>query len=188
MSKIGLLALLVALCAAAGVGYGFTLLRRQQQEIDALKGEVTGLPPKFDQFKGAVRDIGRELTSLVLDEIDLNRPGWQAIGKGFYVIDLTVGPDPKGTLLRGKVINTTAVVHEALLFRARIGDAAASFKIEKAAPAVALPFEVAIPVPTPPAGTPRGFVTLETSTISFSSSTSKAPAPREPPDPDKLLR
>ncbi|HET6281580.1 MAG TPA: hypothetical protein VFH73_11445 [Polyangia bacterium] len=189
MSKIGLLALLLALIALGGGVFGYQLIRHQQQEIAQLRSEVAEFSPRFDKFKIAVRDMGRELTSLVMDEIELTKPGWQSIGKGFYVIDAAATPDAKGITLRGKVINTTGVAHEGLVFRARVGSDAATFKLEKAAPGVALPFEVVIPVAAPQQpGAGKGFLTLESSTISFASSTGKASAPREPVDPDKLLR
>jgi hypothetical protein len=189
MSKIGLLALLLALCALLGGVFGYQLIRHQQQEIAQLRSEVAEFSPRFDKFKLAVRDMGRELTSLVMDEIELTKPGWQSIGKGFYLIDAAASSDGKGTTLRGKIINTTGVAHEDLVFRARVGGDAATFKLEKATPGVALPFEVLIPVKSPQqAPATRGFVTLESSTISFASSTGKASTPREPVDPDKLLQ
>lgn len=202
MSKIGILSLILALLALGGGVFGYQLIRHQQREIAELRSEVAAFSPRFDQFKGAVREIGHQLTSMVMEEIDLNRSGWQSIGKGFYLIDAVAAPSPdaKGVLLRGKVINTTAVIHEALVFRARIGNQGSTFKVERAAPGVALPFEVTVPTgtpadggtgqpPTAPGGVPaKGFVTLESSTISFASSTGKAPAPREPIDLDKTLR
>jgi hypothetical protein len=187
ISKVGVLALLLALGALAVCAYGIQMLHEQRAELAELRQKIADVGPAVDKFKGAVRDMGRDLASLVMDEIDLTKTGWQPIGRGFFVIDVGAERQADGLKLRGKVINTSALTHEALLFRARVGAGSATFTVPKAASGIAIPFEVV--VSDVPASAPlKGFLTLETSTIAFASSSSKSPAAREPIDPDKLLR
>jgi hypothetical protein len=74
---------LVMLAAAAGGGYAVYLERQDREEIDKLRKDVAAFEPRFEKFKGAVGDLSKGFTSLVLEEVDLTRAGWQPIGKGF---------------------------------------------------------------------------------------------------------
>jgi hypothetical protein len=182
--------LFVFLIAAGGIGASAYLYRRLQHEEAervALAAQVAAFGPRFEQFKSAVRDVDRHLSSTVFQEIDLGATGWQPIAGGFYVIDLAVTPAGKGTKLSGKVINPTSVTHEDAKVSVRIGAERATFTLPKMPPAVAQPFDVTLPgVPTDAAK--KAFIALEGSTISFASSTTrKRPGP-EPVDTDKLLR
>ena len=187
ISKVGVLALLLALGALAIAGYGVQLLRDQQRELTELRAQTEAVAPAFDKFKGAVRQMGRDLTALVLYEVDLTKTGWQPIGRGFFVIDASFERQPTGMQVRGKVINTASVTHETLVFEARVGTLSATFNVAKAAPGIALPFDVLVK-DVPPEAAPRAFLTLESSTISFASTSGKSPTSREHLDPDKLLR
>jgi len=184
---IAVLAFLLAAAGLAAGGYGLMLLREQRAQIAELKQKVDDVGPAVDKFKGAVRDMGRDLAALVMDEVDLNKSGWQPIGRGFFVIDVGAQRQSDGLQMHGKVINTSALTHESLLFRARVGTASAPFTLTKAAPGVALPFEVVLS-DVPAAAPLKGFVTLETSTIAFASTSSKSQAAKEPIDTDRILR
>jgi hypothetical protein len=184
---IAVLAFLLAAAALTATGYGLTLLREQRAQIADLQKKVDDVAPTVEKFKGSVRDMGRDLAALVMDEIDLNKTGWQPIGRGFFVIDIGSERTTDGLQVRGKVINTSALTHESLLFRVRVGAASAPFTLSKAAPGVALPFEVVVS-DVPPAALQKGFVTLESSTISFASTSAKSQASKEPIDTDRLLR
>ena len=81
---------LVMLAAAAAGGYAVYLERQDREEIDKLRKEMAAFDPRFEKFKAAVGDLSKGFTSLVLDEVDLTRSGWQPIGKGFYLIDVAV--------------------------------------------------------------------------------------------------
>lgn len=187
MKVVAVLAFLLAAAALGAAGYGMTLLREQRAQIAELKSKVDDVAPSVEKFKGSVRDMGRDLAALVMDEVDLNKNGWQPIGRGFFVIDIGSERTADGLQIRGKVINTSALTHESLLFRVRVGTASAPFTLSKAAPGVALPFEVVVS-DVPPGAQPKGFVTLETSTISFASTSSKSQVSKEPIDTDRLLR
>ena len=177
---------LVMLAAAAGGGYAVYLERQDRAEIGELRKQVAAFDPRFEKFKAAVGDLSKGFTSLVLDEVDLTRAGWQPVGKGFYLIDVAVVPQDKGVRVRGKIINVTAVVHEALVFKLRVDKSTATINLPRAAPGVALPFEVML-ADVPPAGARRAIIQLESSTISFASTTSKSPASKDGFDPDKIL-
>src|SRR5260221_9354342 len=97
-------------------GYGIQLLHDQQRELRELREQTAAFGPSFEKFKGAVREMGRDLTALVLYEVDLTRTGWQPIGRGFFVIDTSFERQPAGLTIRGKVINTAALTHETLVF------------------------------------------------------------------------
>lgn len=187
MKIIAVLAFLLAAAGLGAGGYALSLLHEQRAQIAELRQKVDDVGPAVDKFKGAVREMGRDLAAQVMDEIDLNKSGWQPIGRGFFVIDVGTQRQSDGLQVHGKVINTSALTHESLLFRARVGTASAPFTLPKAAPGVALPFEVVVS-DVPAAAPMKGFITLETSTIGFASTSSKSPAAREPIDTDRLLR
>ena len=126
------LMLLAMFAAAAAGGYAVYLEREDRAEIDKLRAEVAGFDPRFEKFKGAVGDLSKGFTSLVLEEADLTRAGWQPIGKGFYLVDVTTGPLDKGVRIRGKIINATAVLHEGLTFMFRIGKTSSTINIPRA--------------------------------------------------------
>ena len=181
------LMLLAMFAAAAAGGYAVYLEREDRAEIDKLRAQVAGFDPRFDKFKGAVGDLSKGFTSLVLEEADLSRAGWQPIGKGFYLVDVTTAPLDKGVRIRGKIINATSVLHEGLTFIFRIGKSSATINLPRAAPAVALPFEVVLP-DVPPADAKKAFIELESSTISFSATTTGKSSGRDAFDPEKILR
>jgi hypothetical protein len=188
LKKVALfLAFLVTLGAAGLGGYAIYLERQDRAQIAELKKEVAAFDPRFAKFKAAVGDLSKEFTAMVLEEVDLTKPGWQSIGKGFYLVDVVAVPQGSAVKIKGKVINTTAVVHENLIFKAHIKKSTATISFSRAAPAVALPFEVTL-ADVPPGEGQRAFIELESSTISFSSTTGKTPGGREPFDPEKILR
>jgi len=181
------LMLLAMFAAAAAGGYAVYLEREDRAEIDKLRAQVAGFDPRFDKFKGAVGDLSKGFTSLVLEEADLSRAGWQPIGKGFYLVDVTTAPLDKGVRIRGKIINATSVLHEGLTFMFRIGKSSATINVPRAAPAVALPFEVVLP-DVAPADAKKAFIELVSSTISFSATTTGKSSGRDAFDPEKILR
>jgi len=181
------LMLLAMFAAAAAGGYAVYLEREDRAEIDKLRAEVAGFDPRFEKFKGAVGDLSKGFTSLVLEEADLTRAGWQPIGKGFYLVDVTTAPQDKGLRVRGKIINSTAVLHEGLTFMFRIGKSSATINLPRAAPAVALPFEVVL-TDVAPADAKKAFIELVSSTISFSATTTGKSSGRDAFDPEKILR
>jgi hypothetical protein len=188
MKKVAwFLMFMVVLAAAGGGGYAIYLERQDRAEIAELKKTVDGFEPRFTKFKAAVGDMGKDLTSLVLEEADLTRGGWQPIGKGFYLVDVSAVPVAAGLRIRGKIINVTAVVHENLVFGVRIKKSAATINIPRAAPAVAIPFEVTL-TGVPPAEGKKAFIELQSSNISFASTTGKTPSASEPFDSEKILR
>jgi hypothetical protein len=182
-----LLTFLLALGAAGLAAYTYALFIHDRFERDELAKRVGAWDAKFDTFKGAVRDVDRRLSSVVYQEIDLPGSGWQPIAGGFYVIDLAVTPQDKGVKVIGKVINPTSVTHENAQLSLKIGEHKAIFTLPHVPPAVAQPFEVALP-DVPPADARRGYLALESSTISFASSTTRKGADKGPVDTDKLLK
>jgi len=181
------LMLLAMFAAAAAGGYAVYLERQDRAEIDKLRAEVAGFDPRFEKFKGAVGDLSKGFTSLVLEEADLTRAGWQPIGKGFYLVDVTTAPLDNGVRVRGKIINATAVLHEGLTFAFRIGKTSSMINIPRAVPAVALPFEVTLPE-VAPADAKKAFIELVSSTISFSATTTGKSSGRDAFDPDKIMQ
>jgi len=150
---------------------------------------VASFDPRFEKFKAAVGDLSKGFTSLVLDEVDLTRPGWQPIGKGFYLIDVATTPTDKdkAVRVRGKIINVTSVIHESVVFKLGVDKSTALINIQRAAPGVATPFEVSL-AGVAPAAAQKAIIQLESSTISFASTTGKSPGSKEGFDPDKILR
>src|SRR5262245_65611902 len=115
----GLIMFVLIVGALASSSYLFGRLRREEAQRAALEKEVAAFGPRFEQFKGAVRDVGRQLSSNVFHEVDFAATGWQPIAGGFYVIDLSAVPATKGTRISGKIINPTSVVHETAQFSVR---------------------------------------------------------------------
>ena len=183
----GFIMFLLTVAAAGLAAYTYLQLQKERDARTQLEARVAAWDGKFDAFKVAVRDIDRHLTSVVYQEIELPGSGWQPIVGGFYVIDLAVTPQGKGVRVIGKVINPTSVTHENAVFSLKIGDHRATFTLPKVPPAVAQPFEVALPDVAPATAT-RAYVTLDSSTISFSSSTTRKGPGGGPLDTDKLLR
>ncbi|HXT99777.1 MAG TPA: hypothetical protein VN903_02215 [Polyangia bacterium] len=173
--------------ALASSAYLFGRLRREEAARAALATEVAAVGPRFEQFKSAVRDVGKQLSTTVYQEVDLGAAGWQPIQGGFYVIDLSVVAAAKGTRISGKIVNPTSVVHENAQFSVRIDDHRGTFALARVPPAVAQPFEVTIAdVATTTAR--KAFVALDSSTINFASTTTRKRGQTEPPDTDKLLK
>lgn len=173
--------------AWAAAGYTYLLLEREQAARVALERSVAEVDPKLERFKGAVREVGRDLRAAVFQEVDLRAGGWQPIAGGFYVIDLAVSAEGGGVKIAGKIINPTSVTHDSAQLSARIGDKRAVFGLAHIPPAVAQPFEVVVPG-VAPAEAKRAYFALESSTISFASSTTRKRTSLEPIDTDKALR
>jgi hypothetical protein len=178
---------LLAFGAAGLAAYTFLQLQEERNERALLEKKIADWDPKFDAFKNAVRDIDRHLSSVVFQEIDLPGAGWQPIAGGFYVIDLAVTPHGKGVNVLGKVINPTSVTHEGAQLSIKIGAHKATFTLPRVPPAVAQPFEVTLP-DVLPADARRAYFALDSSTISFSSSTTRKGPGAGPVDTDKLLK
>src|SRR4051812_34461141 len=178
--------LLVAGALAASV-YLYQRLRREEAARTALAAEVTAFGPRFEQFKSAVRDVGKQLSTTVFQEVDLAAAGWQPIQGGFYVIDLSMSSAGKGIRINGKVVNPTSVVHETAQFSVRIDEHRGSFTLARLPPGVAQTFEVTLP-DVAIADAKKAFFALDSSTINFASSTTRKRGAGEPPDTDKLLK
>jgi hypothetical protein len=183
-------ALLTFLIAVGGAGlavYAYSLYVHERLQREDLEKRIVAWDPKFDAFKGAVRDIDRHLSSVVYQEIDLPGSGWQPIAGGFYVIDLAVAPEDKGVKVQGKIINPTSVTHESAQLSIKIGEHKAAFSLPHVPPAVAQPFEVKVEG-VAPADAKRAYLSLDSSTISFASSTTRKDGNKGPVDTDKLLK
>jgi hypothetical protein len=183
----GLFVFLIAIGALGVSGYLYQRLKQQEADRAALAAQVAAFGPRFDQFKAAVRDVDRSLSSTVFQEIDLAAAGWQPIAGGFYLIDVAAAPAGKGTKITGKVINPTTVTHEDARISVRIGTERATFTLPRVPPGVAQPFEVALPG-VPAASAKKAFMALDGSTISFASSTTRKRSGADPVDTDKLLK
>src|SRR6188768_2872962 len=183
----GLIMFLAVVAALASSAYLFLRLKREAAARAALAAEVAAFGPRFEQFKGAVRDVGKQLSTTVFQEVDLTAPGWQPIQGGFYVIDLALAAAGKGTRISGKIVTPTTVLHEAAQFSVRIDEHRATFALARVPPGVAQPFETTL-ADVEPAAAKKAFFALDSSTISFASSTTRKRGAGEPPDTDKLLK
>ena len=183
----GLIMFLLIAGALASSAYLYARLRREEAARAALAAEVTAFGPRFEQFKSAVRDVGKQLSTTVFQEVDLGASGWQPIQGGFYVIDLSVVAAGKGTRISGKVVNPTSVVHENANFSVRIDEHRGTFALTKIPPAIAQPFEVTLG-DVPPGTARKAFFALDSSTINFASSTTRKRTGGDPLDTDKLLK
>jgi hypothetical protein len=183
----GVIMFVLVVGALASSSYLFGRLRHEEAERAALAKEVAAFGPRFEQFKGAVRDVGRQLSSNVFHEVDLATTGWQPIAGGFYVIDLAVAPTDSGMRISGKVVNPTSVVHETAVFSVRVDEHRATFALTKVPPGIAQPFEVTL-AGVSPGSAKKAFIALDSSTINFASSTTRKRAGGDPLDTDKLLK
>ena len=183
----GFIMFLLTVGAVGLAAYTYLLLQKERDARAQLEARIAEWGPKFDAFKGAVREVDHHLTSVVYQEIELPGSGWQPIVGGFYVIDLAVTPQGKGVRVSGKVINPTSVTHENAQLSLKIGEARGTFTLARVPPAVAQPFDVSLP-DAPPATASRAYVALDSSTISFSSSTTRKGPGGGPLDTDKLLK
>ena len=183
----GAFVFLLVLASLAACGYLYTLRQKDLAARAALEQQIAAFGPRFTEFKDAVRDVDRRLSATVFQEVDLGASGWQPIAGGFYVIDLTSAQAGKGTKISGRVINPTSVTHEQAQLSIKIGEHRATFTLPHVPPAIAQPFEVVVPG-VAPADAKRAYVALDSSTISFSSTTTRKPPGNGPVDTDKLLR
>ncbi|HMF39489.1 MAG TPA: hypothetical protein VKQ32_02285 [Polyangia bacterium] len=183
----GLIMFVLVVGALASSAYLYARLRREEAARAALATEVTAFGPRFEQFKSAVRDVGKQLSTTVFQEVDLGASGWQPIAGGFYVIDLAVSPTDKGMRISGKIVNPTSVVHETAQFSVRVDEHRATFALVRVAPGVAQPFEVTL-AGVSPGSAKKAFFALDSSTINFSSSTTRKRSDAGPLDTDKLLK
>ena len=177
---------LLVLASLGASAYLFRTLRQEQAARAKLESDVAAINPRFEQFKDTVREVGRRLSATVFQEVDLTASGWQPIAGGFYVIDIATSAAGTGTRIVGKVINPTSVAHEGAQFSVRIGQQRATFTLAHLPPGVAQPFEVTVPAPLPPDH--RAFFAVDSSTISFSSSSTRKRPAGDPIDTDKLLK
>jgi len=83
-------------------------------------------PPRGDNPRGDVREL-------------------REVGHGFLVADLSAHPAADGVELRGRMVNTTAVVHNGLAFRVSLGGASATVTVPKISPGNSTGFRVALP-------------------------------------------
>jgi hypothetical protein len=173
--------------ALASSAYLYRRLQREEAARAALTGEIAAFGPRFEQFKGAVRDVGKQLSTTVFQEVDLSAAGWQPITGGFYVVDVSLGASGKGMRISGKIVNPTSVVHENAQFSVRIDEHRATFVLTRLPPGVAQPFDVTL-ADVAPAAARKAFFALDSSTINFASSTTRKRGAGEPPDTDKLLK
>ena len=173
----GLIMFLLVAGALASSAYLYRRLQREEAARAALVAEVAAFGPRFEQFKDAVRDVGKQLSTTVFQEVDLGTAGWQPIAGGFYVIDLSVAAAGKGTRISGKIVNPTSVVHETAQFSVRIDEHRATFALARVPPGVAQPFEVTL-AEVAPGAAKKAFFALDSSTISFASSTTRKRARR----------
>src|SRR5262245_51746659 len=125
----GFVMLLLVAGAFATSGYLYKRLQREEAARAALAADVAAFGPRFEQFKGAVRDVGKQLSKTVFQEVDLGASGWQPIAGGFYVIDLSLVSAGKGTRISGKIVNPTSVVHDDAHFSVRIDEHRATFAL-----------------------------------------------------------
>jgi hypothetical protein len=183
----GFIMFLLVAGALGASAYLYTRLRREEAARAALATEVAAFGPRFEQFKSAVRDVGKQLSTTVFQEVDLGTSGWQPIQGGFYVIDLSVVAADKGIKISGKIVNPTSVLHETAQFSVRVDEHRATFALARVAPGVAQPFDVTVADVTP-AVAKKAFFALDSSTINFASSTTRKRGAGEPPDTDKLLK
>jgi hypothetical protein len=183
----GLIMFLLVVGALASSAYLYGRLRREEAARAALAADVAAFGPRFEQFKSAVREVGKQLSTTVFQEVDLGASGWQPIAGGFYVIDLAVSPTDSGMRIAGKVVNPTTVLHENAQLSVRIDEHRATFALVKAPPGVAQPFEVTL-AGVSPGSAKKAFFALDSSTISFSSSTTRKRGAGDPLDTDKLLK
>jgi hypothetical protein len=73
-------------------------------------------------------------------------PEVRDIGHGFLIADLEAAPAAEGGVeIRGRVVNTTSVVHAGLAFRVRAGDVAETLTISRISPGNSTGFAVALP-------------------------------------------
>jgi len=183
----GVIMFVLIVGALASSSYLFGRLRHEEAQRAALEKEVAAFGPRFEQFKGAVRDVGKQLSSNVFHEVDLAATGWQPIAGGFYVIDLSVAPTDSGMRISGKVVNPTSVVHETAVFSVRVDEHRATFALTKVPPGIAQPFEVTL-AGVSPGSAKKAFIALDSSTINFASSTTRKRTGGDPLDTDKLLK
>jgi hypothetical protein len=178
---------LLVVGALGGAAFTYRELRRERAAREALERKVADFDPRFEKFKSAVRDVNKQLSSTIFQEIDLAAGGWQPISGGFYVIDLGMVPQGDGVKITGKVINPTSVTHDAAQLSARIGTHRGTFGLAHLPPGVAQTFDVLV-AGVPPAEAKRIFMALESSTISFASSTTRKKGGGDPVDMDKALK
>src|SRR3954470_13922400 len=93
----GFVMFVLVLAALGSSAYLYQRLRREEAARAALATDVAAFGPRFEQFKSAVRDVGKQLSTTVFQQVDLAASGWQPIQGGFYVIDLSMSSAGKGT-------------------------------------------------------------------------------------------
>ena len=76
-------------------------------------------------------------------------PEVREVGHGFLVTDLSAHPAAEGVEVRGRMVNTTAVVHSGLAFKISLGDASATLTVPKISPGNSTGFRVTLPAAAP---------------------------------------
>ena len=76
-------------------------------------------------------------------------PEVREVGHGFLVTDLSAHPAAEGIEVRGRMVNTTAVVHSGLAFKISLGDASATLTVPKISPGNSTGFRVTLPGAAP---------------------------------------
>jgi hypothetical protein len=125
---------------------------RNGERTERLSGEpptaplpaVAAAPPMR-----AARVVDAREVPLVTPKRDGPRSGALAelrdVGHGFLVADLAAEPAGEGVELRGRMVNTTAVVHSGVAFRVTLGEGSAVLTVPKISPGNSTGFRVALP-------------------------------------------
>ena len=164
----GVIMFLAVAAALASSAYLFLRLKREESARAALAAEVAAFGPRFEQFKGAVRDVNRQLTSNVFHQVDLATRAGSFRRRLLHHRHLGYRRR-QGDAHRRQIVNPTSVVHESASSHSastKAGDVRAA----QGSPGLAQPFEVTLPDIAPGAAH-KAFIALENSTIKFASST-----------------
>ena len=183
--------LIMFLLVAAALGSSAFLYRRLQREAAAraaLATEVAAFGPRFEQFKGAVRDVGKQLSTTVFQEVDLAAPRAGSRSRAASTSSICRWPPrAKGRASAARSSTRPPCSTRPPSSRCASTSIARPSRSRACRPGVAQPFETTL-ADVEPAAAKKAFFALDSSTISFASSTTRKRGAGEPPDTDKLLK
>ena len=149
-------------------------LKREEAARAALAAEVAAFGPRFEQFKGAVRDVDRQL---VVHRLSRGRPRPPRAGSRSRAASTSstsrataAGKGTRDQSARSSTRRRSCTRRRSS--RSRIDDKRATFSLPAVPPGVAQPFDVTLP-DVAPAAAQKAFFALESSTINFASSTTR---------------
>lgn len=143
------------LIAVGAVLYAVSVNRDVDERIINTETSISAINSSFAQRNEGFRQfvdetliefLGPLISHLPQQEIDLTGQGWQDLGHGLRIVDISVSEHLTGVKVTGRLVNVLSVSQSRISFMIKIGDSGQTFEVvESIAPGYGALFEVYVP-------------------------------------------